>query len=48
MVDRHDRIEEQLGRVPLFEGLSRKELKLVAQLSTGLDEPAGHGAHPGG
>jgi len=40
-VDRHDRIEEQLGRVPLFEGLSRKELKLVAQLSTGLDEPAG-------
>jgi CRP-like cAMP-binding protein len=40
-VDRHDRIEEQLARVPLFEGLSNKELRLVAQLSTYLEEPAG-------
>jgi CRP-like cAMP-binding protein len=41
MVDRHERIEEQLARVPLFEGLSKKELRLVAQLSTYLEEPAG-------
>ncbi|MFI5046945.1 MAG: cyclic nucleotide-binding domain-containing protein [Acidimicrobiia bacterium] len=41
MVDRHDRIEEQLARVPLFEGLSNKELRLVAHLSTYLEEPAG-------
>jgi hypothetical protein len=40
-VDRHDRVEEQLARVPLFEGLSNKELRLVAQLSTYLEEPAG-------
>ena len=40
-MDRHDRIEEQLARVPLFEGLSKKELRLVAQLSTYLEEPAG-------
>jgi CRP-like cAMP-binding protein len=40
-VDRHDRIEEQLAEVPLFEGLSKKELKLVAQLSTYLEEPEG-------
>jgi len=40
-VDRHERIEEQLARVPLFEGLSKKELQLVAQLSTYLEEPAG-------
>jgi CRP/FNR family cyclic AMP-dependent transcriptional regulator len=40
-VDRHDRIEAQLAAVPLFEGLSKKELKLVAQLSTYLEEPAG-------
>jgi CRP-like cAMP-binding protein len=41
MVDRHERIEEQLARVPLFEGLSKKELRLVAQLSTYLEEPEG-------
>jgi len=40
-VDRHERIEEQLARVPLFEGLSKKELQLVAQLTTYLEEPAG-------
>jgi len=40
-VDRHERIEEQLASVPLFEGLSKKELQLVAQLSTYLEEPAG-------
>lgn len=41
MVHSHERIEEQLARVPLFEGLSRRELKSVAQLSTYLEEPAG-------
>jgi CRP-like cAMP-binding protein len=40
-MDRHDRIEEQLAQVPLFEGLSKKELKLVSQLATPLEEPAG-------
>ena len=40
-MDRHDRIEEQLAGVPLFEGLSKKELRLVAQLSTYLEEPEG-------
>src|SRR5260221_8216129 len=40
-MDRHDRIEEQLARVPVFEGLSKKELKLVSQLATPLEEPAG-------
>jgi CRP-like cAMP-binding protein len=40
-MDRHDRIEEQLAKVPLFEGLSKKELRLVSQLATPLEEPAG-------
>lgn len=40
-MDRHDRIEEQLAKVPLFEGLSKKELRMVAQLATYLEEPAG-------
>ena len=40
-MDRHDRIEEQLAQVPLFEGLSKKELKLVSQLATPLEEPEG-------
>jgi len=37
-MDRHDRIEQQLAEVPLFEGLSKKELKLVSQLATPLEE----------
>ena len=40
-MDRHDRIEQQLAQVPLFEGLSKKELKLVSQLATPLEEPEG-------
>ena len=40
-MDRHDRIEEQLAKVPLFEGLSKKELRMVAQLATYLEEPEG-------
>jgi CRP-like cAMP-binding protein len=40
-MDRHDRIEEQLAQVPLFQGLSKKELKMISQLATYLEEPAG-------
>ena len=40
-MDRHDRIEQQLAQVPLFEGLSKKELRLVSQLATPLEEPEG-------
>jgi CRP-like cAMP-binding protein len=40
-MDRHDRIEEQLSQVPLFQGLSKKELKMISQLATYLEEPAG-------
>jgi CRP/FNR family cyclic AMP-dependent transcriptional regulator len=40
-MDRHDRIEEQLAQVPLFEGLSKKELRMISQLATYLEEPAG-------
>jgi CRP/FNR family transcriptional regulator, cyclic AMP receptor protein len=40
-MDRHDKIEEQLAKIPLFEGLSKKELRLVSQLATPLSEPAG-------
>ena len=41
MVDRHDRVGDEFARVPLFEGLSRKELELVARLATYLEAPAG-------
>jgi CRP/FNR family cyclic AMP-dependent transcriptional regulator len=40
-MDRHDRIEERLAQVPLFQGLSKKELKMISQLATYLEEPAG-------
>ena len=40
-MDRHERIEDQLAKVPLFSGLSKKELKLISQLATYLEEPAG-------
>jgi CRP-like cAMP-binding protein len=40
-MDRHDRIEAQLAHVPLFQGLSKKELQLISQLATYLEEPAG-------
>jgi CRP-like cAMP-binding protein len=40
-MDRHDRIDEQLAHVPLFESLSKQELRLVSQLATYLEEPAG-------
>jgi CRP-like cAMP-binding protein len=40
-MDRHERIDEQLAKVPLFAGLSKKELRLISQLATYLEEPAG-------
>jgi CRP-like cAMP-binding protein len=40
-MNRHDRLDEHLAKVPLFEGLSKKELRLISQLATELDEPAG-------
>jgi CRP-like cAMP-binding protein len=40
-MDRHDRIEAQLAQVPLFQGLSKKELRMISQLATYLEEPEG-------
>ena len=40
-MNRHDRLDEHLAKGPLFEGLSKKELRLISQLATELDEPAG-------
>jgi len=40
-MDRHDRIDEQLAQVPLFSSLSKKEIRLISQLATYLEEPAG-------
>jgi CRP-like cAMP-binding protein len=40
-MDRHERIDEQLAKVPLFSGLSKKELRQISQLATYLEEPAG-------
>jgi CRP-like cAMP-binding protein len=37
----HGRTEDWLERVPLFHGLSKKQLRLVASVATRLDEPAG-------
>jgi CRP/FNR family cyclic AMP-dependent transcriptional regulator len=38
---RHDVLDEHLGRVPLFVGLSKKQLRLVSQLARQLKQPAG-------
>jgi CRP/FNR family cyclic AMP-dependent transcriptional regulator len=40
-MERQDRIDEQLAKVPLFQGLSKKELRLISQLATYLEAPAG-------
>ena len=40
-MDRHARIDEQLAAVPLFEGLSKKELRRISSLMTRIDRPAG-------
>ncbi|HXY91603.1 MAG TPA: cyclic nucleotide-binding domain-containing protein [Acidimicrobiia bacterium] len=38
---RHAWIDERLAEVPLFQGLSRKELRLVSTLATPLNAPPG-------
>jgi CRP-like cAMP-binding protein len=38
---RHDVLDKHLETVPLFQGLSKKQLRLISQLATELDEPAG-------
>src|SRR6478752_10662324 len=40
-MDRHDRVEQRLADVPLFAGLSKKELRTIAHLATYLEEPEG-------
>jgi CRP/FNR family transcriptional regulator, cyclic AMP receptor protein len=40
-MNRRARIDVWLGEVPLFQGLSKKQLRLVASLATRLDAPAG-------
>jgi CRP/FNR family transcriptional regulator, cyclic AMP receptor protein len=40
-MDRHAWIDEQLAAVPLFAGLSKKQLRRVSSLMTRLDRPAG-------
>jgi CRP/FNR family cyclic AMP-dependent transcriptional regulator len=37
----HGKTEDWLEKVPLFNGLSKKQLRMVATLATRLDEPAG-------
>ena len=38
---RHDVLDKHLASVPLFQQLSKKQLRLVSELATELDEPAG-------
>jgi CRP-like cAMP-binding protein len=38
---RHDVLDKHLATVPLFQQLSKKQLRLISQLATELDEPAG-------
>jgi len=40
-MSRHVWIDERFAKVPLFEGLSKKQLELVSSLATRLEEPAG-------
>jgi len=40
-MDRHAWIDEQLAVVPLFEGLSKKQLRRISSLMTRIDRPAG-------
>ena len=40
-MDRHAWIDEHLAAVPLFEGLSRKQLRRVSRLMTRIDRPSG-------
>jgi CRP/FNR family transcriptional regulator, cyclic AMP receptor protein len=41
VMDRHAWIDEQLAAVPLFEGLSKKQLRWISSLMTRLELPAG-------
>jgi CRP-like cAMP-binding protein len=40
-MDSHASIDEQLGAVPLFAGLSKKQLRRISSLMTRIDRPAG-------
>jgi CRP/FNR family transcriptional regulator, cyclic AMP receptor protein len=40
-VDRHAWIDEQLAAVPLFAGLSKRQLRRISSLMTRIDRPAG-------
>ncbi|HZP29804.1 MAG TPA: cyclic nucleotide-binding domain-containing protein [Acidimicrobiia bacterium] len=40
-MDRHAYIDERLAQIPLFQGLSKKELSHISRLATRLEEPAG-------
>ena len=40
-MDRHAYIDERLAQIPLFQGLSKKELRHISSLATRLEEPAG-------
>ncbi len=40
-MDRRDWIDEQLAVVPLFAGLSKRQLRRIASLMTRIDRPAG-------
>jgi hypothetical protein len=40
-MDRYAWIDEQLAAVPLFVGLSKKQLRRISSLTTRIDRPAG-------
>ena len=40
-MDRHAYIDERLAEIPLFQGLSKKELRHISSLATRLEVPAG-------
>ena len=40
-MERHESIDRQLGAVPLFRGLSKKQLRRISSLMTRVDRPAG-------
>jgi CRP-like cAMP-binding protein len=40
-MDRHAWIDERLRQVPIFEGLSKKQLRQISGLMTRIDQPAG-------
>ena len=50
-MDRHAWIDERLAEVPLFEGLSKKQLRRISSLMTRIDRPTGQvlttEGHPG-